>query len=93
MSLSTAFHADKDPSAVLDYQFDWSAWLGTDTIASSTWTVPTGITKDSSSNTTTTATVWLSGGTADTNYECANTIVTASARTDQRTLTIRCREK
>ena len=28
----------KDPDAVLDYEFDWSAWLGTDTIATHTVT-------------------------------------------------------
>lgn len=93
MSLSRMLSAVKDPSAVLDYQCDWSAWLGSDTIVSSTWTVPSGITKTSSTNTTTTATVWLSGGTADVNYECVNTIVTAGGRTDQRTLTIICRDK
>ena len=93
MSLSTAFHAVKDPSAILDYQFNWSAWLGADTIATSTWAVPTGITQVTESETTTTTTIWLSGGTVDTNYVCVNTITTAGGRTDQRTLTIRCREK
>ena len=93
MSLSTSFYAVKDPSAVLDYQFDWSAWLGSDTISTSTWTVPTGITLVTETETTTTATAWLSGGTTDVNYECVNTIVTAGGRTDQRTLVIRCRDK
>ena len=41
-----------------------------------------------STNTTTTATVWLSGGTADTSYNIVNTIVTAGGRTEERTLTI-----
>ena len=27
----------KDPDAVLDYQADWSDWLGDDTISSSSW--------------------------------------------------------
>lgn len=52
----------KDPQAVLDYNVDWSTWLGTDTIASSVWTVEAGLTKDSDSKTTTIATVMLSGG-------------------------------
>ena len=93
MSLSTKFFATKDPSAVLDYSFDWSAWLGTDTIDSSSWSVPTGITKTSDSHTFITTTVWLSAGTVGTNYEVVNTIITAGGRTDQRTITIRCREK
>jgi len=41
----------KDPDAVLDYGFDWSDWLADgETISTSTWTVETGITKDSDSN-------------------------------------------
>lgn len=78
----------KDPAAVLDYAGDWSAWLGADTIASSSWTIPTGITKDSDSNTTTTVTIWLSGGTDGSVYNLTNRIVTAGGRTDERTITI-----
>ena len=78
----------KDPDAVLDYVVDWSTWLGDDAIATSTWTVPAGITKDSSSNTTTTATVWLSGGTTGAEYTLINRIVTAGGRTDDRSIAI-----
>lgn len=74
--------------AVLDYQVNWATWLGSDTIVTSTWTVETGLTKDSISNTTTTATVWLSGGTVDETYEVVNTIVTTGGRTDYRTIVI-----
>jgi hypothetical protein len=78
----------KDPQAVLDYQIDWSAWLATDTITSSAWTMPAGITKASDTKTTTTTTIWLSGGTAGQQYQIVNTIVTAGGRTEERTLTI-----
>lgn len=78
----------KDPSAVLDYQIDWSTWLGTDTITTSTWTVPTGITQASAMNTTTTATVWVSGGKAGQRYTLVNRIVTAGGRTDERSIEI-----
>jgi len=78
----------KDADAVLDYSVDWSDWLGTDTISTSTWTVPTGITKNSDSKTDTATTVWLSGGTSGTNYALANKIVTAAGRTEERTITI-----
>ena len=84
---------EKDPEAVLDYQVDWSDWLGTDTIAASTWTVPSGITKDSDTNTTTTATFWLSGGTAGENYKLVNHIVTVGGREDDRTITVQVRNK
>ncbi|MDE1828221.1 MAG: hypothetical protein KGH65_03620 [Candidatus Micrarchaeota archaeon] len=78
----------KDPAAVLDYTEDWSQWLGTDTISSVTWTVPTGITQTSTSSTTTTATIWLSGGTIGTTYNVDCKIVTAGGRTDARQLQI-----
>lgn len=83
----------KDPDAVLDYLIDWTAWLDGDTIATSTWTVETGLTKDSDSNTTTTTTIWVSGGTAGTNYEATNHIVTDGGREDDRTLTFIIRER
>jgi hypothetical protein len=33
---------DKDPDEILDYQVLWATRLGSDTISSSTWTVPAG---------------------------------------------------
>ncbi len=83
----------KDPDAVLDYQFNWASWLGADTIASSSWTVPAGITQDSATNTTTTSTIWLSGGTAQTKYPVINRIVTAAGRTEERTMLVVCKER
>lgn len=85
----------KDPASTLDYTVDWDGddWLGTDTIATSTWTVPSGLTQASSSNTTTTATVWLSGGVADQDYDVTNKIVTAGGRTDERTIRVQVRQR
>ena len=95
----------KDPDAVLDYKFDWAAstngngstdWLASgETISSHTITVDTGITKDSSSltDTNTSVTVWLSGGTAGTDYNVACKIVTSASRTDERTIRIRCQSR
>lgn len=71
----------KDPNAVLDYTVDWEDWLGSDTISSSDWIVSDGITEDSASDTNTTATIWLSGGTAGRTYTITNRIVTAGGRT------------
>jgi diaminopimelate epimerase len=78
----------RDPSSVLDFTVDWSKWLGTDTIATSTWTVPAGITKASDTHTTTAATVWLTGGAAGDKVKVTNRITTTGGRTDERTLTI-----
>ena len=95
----------KDPGAVLDYKFDWKAltnlsgpsdWLSSgETISSKTITAATGITVDSSSitDTNTSVTVWLSGGTDGTDYTVACKIVTSAGRTDERTMTIVVRNR
>lgn len=83
----------KDPNATLDYSIDWSKWLADDTILSSAWTVPAGLTQVSASNTTTIATVWLSGGTASQSYTVTNRITTAGGRTDERSIIIRIEER
>jgi len=78
----------KPSGAVLDFSIDWSTYLGSDTISSSSWSVPGGITTVSNSNTTTAATIYLSGGTAGQTYKLTNTIVTAGGRTDSRDIVI-----
>lgn len=86
----------KDPSATLDYIVDWDAddWLGTDTITGTpVWTVPSGIVKDSQSNTTTTATAWISGGSHGSDYDVACKITTAGGRTDERTIRLQVRNR
>lgn len=85
---------DKDPQAVLDYTLDWSAWLQTgETITSSSWFAPVGLTKDAESHTDDSATVWLSGGTASQDYLVTCEVTTSEGRTDQRSILIRCRER
>ena len=82
----------KDPAEVLDYTLDWDAELGTGEEISGTpvWTVPDGITKDSQANTTTTATIWLSGGTAGVEYAIACKITTNNsvARVHEKTIVV-----
>ena len=86
----------KDPNAVLDYGFDWSDWLGNaETIVTSTWINPDGITVVTSSNSSEATVVWVSGGTAGKSYRLTNRIVTnnSPARTDDRTLLIEVQDK
>ena len=90
----------KDPNAILDYQINWATWLGSDTINTSTWTVPTGITAGNGSNgapapsnTTTTATVWLIGGTAGVEYTLVNRITTVAGRTMDHSIVVIVRER
>lgn len=79
----------KDPDEVLDYGFDWAAWLEGDTITSSTWVVPVGLTKGSDTFDATSTTVWLSGGVSGSVYTVLNRVVTAGGRTAERALRIR----
>jgi hypothetical protein len=77
----------KDSSAVLDYVWDWGTtgtWLGADTIASAT-VVGAGCTVDSYTNTTTTVTGWISGGTT-VNPSATCHITTAGGRQEDRTI-------
>jgi hypothetical protein len=75
----------KDPSDVVDYQMSWAALLDLDTILTSTWVVPTGLTITAQTNTANTATVWLSGGTVGV-HVITNTITTSGGRTYERSV-------
>lgn len=97
----------KDPSAVLDWKWDFRAttngsdttvadWLASgETISSKTVTADSGLTVDSSSITdsSTSVTVWLSGGTAGEDYAVTCRIVTSASRTDERSIVIKCRQR
>lgn len=83
----------KDPDAVLDYGFDWSAWLGTDTISTSSWDVPTGLTEGANGLSTQSTSVWISGGSVGRTYTVTNRVVTAAGRTDDRSFLLYIAEK
>jgi len=79
----------KDPSAVLDYVWDWTDWLATgETISSAVFTLTTGLTKDSQAIVAGRVTAWISGGTADYRYSVACKITTSVGRVDERTILI-----
>lgn len=86
----------KDPSAVLPYKFDWSEWLSEgETISAKTVTASAGITVDSSTvtDTNTTVTVILSGGTTGKKYRVTCEITTSASNTDQRTMTFKMEDR
>jgi hypothetical protein len=92
--MPSANRATKDPSAILDYQVDWTPWLnGADSITTSTWVVPTGLTLQAESNDAAIATAWISGGTAGQTYRMVNRIVTTGGRTDERSIHITVDER
>lgn len=83
----------KDPDAILDYSVDWSRWLDGDEIATSDWTVPTGLTKVSDTKTATKTTAWLSGGVADESYTVTDRITTTGGRTEDRSFIVKVEER
>jgi hypothetical protein len=84
----------KDPQATLDYSVDWTLWLASgDYISSVVWTVPSGLTTVTTSNTNTLATIWLSGGTVGQSYSVQCKITTAGGRIDERTISIIVRQR
>ncbi len=102
MSVKPGTTLTKDPQASLSYQFDWSAWLGTAQIVTSTFaitgteTVPA-LTKDNpalvSGNQK--ATVRLLGGTVGLTYTVTHTIITneTPTQTDERSVTIKIQDQ
>lgn len=80
----------KDVSDVVSYTMTWTSTLATsETISTSTMTPASGLTKDSESNTTTAATIFVSGGTDGIAYDVVNTITTNQGRTYQRTFKVK----
>jgi len=99
---------DKDKDEVVDYNIDWSRFLGDDTISSVTWfidaadgtktevsntDVVNGLQKVSQTNTTTVATIRLGLGTNNTRYKITCRILTAESLQYERAVFIRIREK
>ena len=74
----------KVPLAIRDYTVDWSASATGDAIASVAWSVPAGLTNVATSNTSTTATIRLSGGTAGQVYVVVCTVTHASGQVNRR---------
>jgi len=73
----------------LDYELDYSEWLGVgEAIISSEWTIPATIIGGVESFTDTTTTIKLSGGTLHQRNRLLNTIVTSVANMDARTVII-----
>jgi len=83
-----------DADSKLDYGCDWAAWLGTDTILLSTWTItPTGPVLTNSTWDNTTTTIWVDGCTNSAEYELTNHVTTTAGREHDRTIYLRCRPR
>lgn len=85
------------PGEVLFRGLNWAPRLGSDTIASSTWSAstPAGLTivpyipAFIGYNTL----VTISGATIDVTYEATNTVITAAGQTEKETIQITCAKK
>ena len=79
------FPDPKDGGDDLDFYLDWSDILPAgDVIASSVWTVPSGLTSHDEAFTDTTTVIWLAGGTEGTQYSLTNVVTTAAGRIIER---------
>jgi hypothetical protein len=83
----------KDPDAVLDYDWDWTEWLGNDTIDSFSVIVPTGMTLADATQADGVVKAWLSGGVAKTSYVVTCQITTLGGRTDERSALFNVQER
>ena len=66
----------------LNYSIDWSSETTDkgDTISTSSWSVPTGITLYSDNNDDDTATAYISGGRHGVTYTLSNTVTTTTSQ-------------
>jgi hypothetical protein len=71
---------------------DWTD-LGEDTIATSDWDVPEGLTAEAPNLVGNTATIWLSGGTEGRVYLVTNRVTTGDNRHDARSFLLTIRKR
>ncbi len=80
---------EKDPDAKLNYGWNWSAWLGTETIASSVWTVTAGPVLSGATFNATSTSVLMAGGVVGEVHTLSNRITTApSGLIDELSITV-----
>lgn len=77
-----------DPDATEDFQFNFAGELDGDTIATVDFLLPDGLTEESSSNTDTTATIFVSGAACGVVYRITCRYTTAGGRTRDKTIRV-----
>lgn len=85
----------KQPAEVLDYDVDFTSWLGTsDTVNSAVASADTGITLGATEITSGGKNVkqWVRGGTANTNYKITITATTTAGRVKEAEFVVKVRE-
>lgn len=84
---------EKDPDSTEDYTFNWTGHLGADTISTSEFLLPDGLTQVSVSNTDTQATIMVSGGTRGRMYRIVNRVTSSGGRQWDQTIRVIIREQ
>lgn len=85
---------DKDPNDTVAYSVDWSTRLGATTIATSEFSLESGsCTLGSDANTTTTASVSVSGGTQGETCVIQNRVTTSASEQFDQTILLRIRRR
>jgi hypothetical protein len=77
-----------DPDSTEDFEFTLAADLDGDTIDTVTFVLPDGLTEESSSNTDTTATIFVSGAECGRTYRITCRYTTAGGRSRDKTLRV-----
>lgn len=86
----------KDPADIADYKLDWSPFLANgETIATKTVTVEAGLTKvsDTITDSNTSVTIRLSGGTDGTDYDVTCLITTSMGQTFETTKPLKVKNR
>jgi hypothetical protein len=77
-----------DPDSTDDFEFALAGDLDGDTIATVEFVLPDGLTEESSSNTDTTATIFVSGAECGRTYRITCRYTTAGGRTRDKTIRV-----
>ena len=83
----------KDPGDILDYYVNWQAQLGGDTLSTSTWTGPAGVTLSNPGIVGDVTRIWVAGGTAGALVTLTNHVTTVGGRAAEETLWLVIRDK
>lgn len=84
---------EKDPNSVEDFAFNWVMDLNGDSITSSSFELPDGLTQVSIANDATKTQIFVSGGARGQTYRITNRIVTSGGRTFDKTIRIYVKER
>jgi hypothetical protein len=83
---------EKDPDATIKLTFHWAAQLAGETISTSDFVLPDGLTEGTNSGTGSIRATLVSGGSLDTKYRVTNRITTSGGRTLDQTKVVLVRE-